>query len=140
MPVSFADTNFLAVLAAAALVFLLGGLWYTALFGTLWVRLHGYTQERIAAMKRTRPPPVFFGGMIVCYLVATFALALIIGAVGEPSLWRGVAVAGCVWLVVAALRMTGRLATDKPLALFPIDAGFDAAALLISGAVLGAWN
>jgi hypothetical protein len=62
MPFDLARVNFLAVLVAGLAAFFIGGLWYTVLFGKLWVKLHGYSEEKIKQMQASMSPPRFFGG------------------------------------------------------------------------------
>ena len=76
MELSF-NINWLAVLVAGGATFMLGGLWYTALFGKLWQRLHGYSDEKMKEMQARKPPPMFFGLMIVCYMVLAAVVAVI---------------------------------------------------------------
>ena len=42
-----ANANLLAILAAAATGFLIGGLWYGPLFGKAWMAEHGFTEEQL---------------------------------------------------------------------------------------------
>ena len=41
------NANLLAILAAAATGFLIGGLWYGPLFGKAWMAEHGFTEEQL---------------------------------------------------------------------------------------------
>ena len=70
MNIDLSQANWLAVVVAGLVAFFLGGLWYTALFGKLWVKLVGYSEQQIAEMKAKMSPPKFFGGMVV-YFVRT---------------------------------------------------------------------
>jgi hypothetical protein len=42
-----ANANLLAILAAAATGFLIGGLWYGPLFGKAWMAEHGFTEAQL---------------------------------------------------------------------------------------------
>jgi hypothetical protein len=141
MPYKFPEINILAVIVAALVAFFVGGLWYQALFGKLWVKLHGYTDEQQARMKALRPPPLFFGGMIVSYLVLALVLAILIGSAPERSALGGAVLGVLVWLgPAAAIGMTGWLASDKPIGVFLIDAGCELVYLVLMGLILGAWR
>ncbi len=141
MPYKLPEINILAVIVAGLLAFFVGGLWYQALFGKLWIKLHGYTDLQLKEMKARRPPPVFFGGMIVSYLVLALVLAILIGLVPGMSALYGAALGVLVWLgPAAAIGMTGWLASDKPIGVFLIDAGCELVYLVLMGLILGAWR
>ena len=78
MTLRLCEVNYLAVLVAGLAAFFLGGLWYTAIFGKLWIKLQGYTDEQIKEMKAKMSPPKFFGGMILSYLVVAFVVAVLV--------------------------------------------------------------
>ena len=139
MSFSFGEINYLAVLTTAVVIFLLGGAWYTALFGKTWVKLHGYSDERIKQMKEKRPPALFFTGMIICYLLISLALAVLMTAFETDTVPDGLLLAVAVWVIVAGFRFTGWLAEDKPIGVFVIDASFDLVAVLLAGMVLAVW-
>jgi hypothetical protein len=141
MPFKLSDVNFLAVLVAAVVGFLIGGVWYTALFGKLWIKLHNFSEERMAAMKARRPPPVFFGIMIVCYLVLSFAMAVLLTGYPERNALTGVVFGALLWLgPAAAISMTGHISSDKANGLYLIDVGCELVYLVVMGLILGAWH
>jgi Protein of unknown function (DUF1761) len=135
------EINYWAVLAAGLLTFFIGGLWYTGLFGKQWVKLQGYSPEKIEDMRRRRPPAVFFGGMVVCYLVMAWVMALLLTAFPEPSARGGAMFGVLVWLgPVACNAMTTFISTDKPFGLVQIDQGYQLFHLVVMGAILGGWR
>ena len=141
MPFKFSEINWLAVVVAAVVAFLVGGVWYQALFGKLWLRLHAFTPEQEREMKALRPPPLFFGGMIVSYLVLALVLALLIGAMPEKSALSGAALGVLVWLgPAAAIGMTGWLASNKSFGIYLIDIGCELVYLVLMGLILGGWR
>jgi hypothetical protein len=109
----FSEINYLAVIVAALVAFGVGDVWYTAMFGKQWVQLNGYSDEQVKQMQARRPPPVFFGGMIACYLVLALVLALLIGAMPEKTALGGAALGVLVWVgPAAAIGLTGWLASN----------------------------
>lgn len=141
MTLDFAKINWLAVATATFATFMLGGLWYQALFGKIWIQLHGYTPEQVAAMKVKRPPPVFFGGMIAAYFVLAVVLALIVGAFNLDTLQDGLLLGFLLWIgPTSAVAFTGWLASDKVIGTFWIDAGYQFVYMLMMGAILAAWR
>lgn len=141
MTIQLSAINYLAVVVAGFLAFMLGGLWYQALFGKLWLRLHGFSEEKVKEMQAKRPPTVFFSGMIACYLVVSFVMAILITSLSVTSALDGAVLGALVWLgPAAAIGMTGHLASDKDLGIYLIDVSFQLVFLLMMGAILGAWR
>lgn len=139
MNIDLGAINWLAVLVAAFATFMLGGLWYTVLFGKLWQRLNGYTTEKLAEMGKRRPPPVFFGTLLVCYLAVSILMAMVISAFGIDHWLTGAAVGLFVFGIAAAVQATGQLASDKPMRAMLIDLAYQAIYLPMTGAILAAW-
>jgi hypothetical protein len=140
VPFDFAKLNVWAVLVAALIAFLVGAVWYTVLFGKLWIKLHGFSEQKVKEMQAGMSPARFFGGMILSYLVLSAALALILSACAKPSALAGAALGFCFWLGSAAIAMTGYLASDKPFGIYLIDAACQLVYLLAMGALLGGWR
>ena len=126
--------NWLAVLAAAASSFLLGGLWYSLLFQKPWSRAVGLSEEQLRAGVRG-----VFAGAAVCALIGSVNLAFFIGPEGTAAFgaFAGFA-AGFGW--VATGLCTTYLFERRPAALIAIDAGYHVCALTLMGLILGAWR
>lgn len=125
-----------AVVVAALSSFLLGGLWYSPiLFARPWMIANGLTEEEL---KRTNPLKIF-GPAFALSLVMAVNLAFFLGpkATLEFGLFAGAA-AGFGW--VAASTAITYLFERKPLKLFLINGGYQALALTMMGAILGAWR
>ncbi len=80
MTIEFGSLNLWAVLVAGIATFMIGPVWYTVLFGKAWQKAQGYSEEKVKQMQEQLSVPLFFGTMIICYLVLTFAMSLIIQA------------------------------------------------------------
>ena len=140
MPFDLSGINYWAALVAGLAAFFVGGAWYQGLFGKLWVKLHGFSPEKIKEMQASMSPPKFFGGMIVSYIVLGFALALLLSGMKEQSALIGAVTGLLVWVIVAAVGMTAHIASDKVIGLYYIDAGCELIYLVLMGALLGAWR
>ena len=126
---------------AGLATFLIGGLWYTAMFGKLWQRLHGYNEEKMKEMHARRPPPIFFGGMIGGYLIIALSVALLLRAFKVESAIDGATVGLLLWVgPAAAIQLTGWLASDKPIGVYLIDISYQLIYLVMMGAILGGWR
>lgn len=128
--------NWLAVLAAAASTFMLGGAWYSpALFGKAWQRECGFTDAQL----QSRSMGAVFGTSFLLALIMAFNLAAFLQ--GPPDIAWGIsagALAGVGW-VAMAMGVT-YLFEARSLKLFLIDAGYHAVAFMLMGAILGAWK
>jgi hypothetical protein len=136
MPQDF-SFNYLAILAAAASTFLLGGLWYApGVFGAAWRRECGFTEE---SLKRMGGMGRIFGGSFVLAVVMAFNLAAFMGPKASLSfgLFAGAA-AGFGW-VASSFGVT-YLFERRSLRLFLINAGYHAVAFTLMGAIIGAWR
>ena len=140
MNIDLGSINWLAVVVAAFATFMLGGVWYTALFGKAWQRLNGYTDEQLVTMRAKRPPPVFFGTMIACYVVVSLVMAMLVGAMEIGSATSGAMLGGVVFVIAAAVQVTGQIASDKPMKAMLIDLAYQAIYMVMTGAILGAWR
>lgn len=137
----FAAMNYLAVLAAGLATFLLGGIWYMPLFGKLWVRLSGITDEKMKQMQARVPPPLFFGGMIAAYLIAALVVALLVVTLDlKHPLSDGLVLGLCLFVLVSAYAFTSQLASDRHYGLYAIEASFYLVALSFQGVLLTWWR
>jgi len=141
MTIDFSEINFLAVLVAGLATFMLGGIWYMALFGKLWMKLNGYSEEKMKEMQALIPPPLFFGGMIVCDLVIALVVAILAAALKVSTPAGGALLGFLIWLgPAAAIRMTSHLASDRHFGLYFIDISYQLVYLVMMGAILGGWR
>jgi len=114
-----ANINILAVLVAAALTFVLGMVWYSpALFARQWMAAQGYTPEKLEEMKRKGMTRVY-AVSVLCSLVTAYVVAL---------------------LASYTIGLTANLFSEKPLAAWVIDAGYQLAYLMLMGALLSLWR
>lgn len=141
MNIALEGINWWAVLVAAVATFFLGGLWYGALFKEAWVRLHGYTPEKVKAMQARHPPPLFFSVMLAAYLVVAAVIAVLASAAGIASWTDGLVLGLLLWLgFAAAIGLTAWVASDRPLGGYAIDWGYQLVFLPMMGAIIGAWR
>jgi hypothetical protein len=141
MNVALSQVNWAGVGAAGAAAFILGGIWYSALFGKLWIRLQGWDDRKVQEMKARMSPGAFLGGMVAAYLVVAFAVDLLVQAAGLRGPAAGAFLGSILWLgPAAALGFTGYLASDRRFGGFALDAGFQLIALTIQGVILASWR
>jgi len=134
------NVNYLAVLVAGIVIFLLGWLWYSVLCKNQWMALHGKTEAELKA-----PAQGSMAGMYISHLVASliiaWVLAVILNHFVELDWMRGALVGVLCWLgFVATTIYSNVVATMKPKQLWVIDAGFYLVAFAIAGAILAVWR
>ncbi len=89
--------NYLAVLVATVVQFIIGAVWYMPLFGKLWGDIHGFDQnspEAQEAMKKGMPPLLIT--QFVMTLITSLVFALLLN--GFPADWNIYGLAFFYWL------------------------------------------
>jgi Protein of unknown function (DUF1761) len=116
-----ANANLLAILVAAASGFLIGGLWYGPLFGKVWQREAGVSQEQIGA---TNPMKLFGLTFLFSVLSAVFLGHLLASTgVTKPHVVMMISVGVAAGFILPAFG-TNYLFARKSGTLFAIDAGY----------------
>ena len=129
--------NWLAVIAAALSMFVIGGLWYSPLlFERAWQRAANLGE---ADIKRGNPP-VIFGGALVLALIMAANLAFFLAG---PEVTPGFAVAaslaaGLGWAALSVGMLA--LFERRPLSYFLINGGYLTVSFLAMGLILGLWR
>lgn len=136
-----ANINILAVLVATILTFVLGMVWYSpALFARQWMAAQGYTPEKLEEMKRKGMTRVY-AVSVLCSLVTAYVVALLASYTSSTTLAQGLWLGFLSWLGFAAtIGLTANLFSEKPLAAWVIDAGYQLAYLVLMGALLSVWH
>jgi hypothetical protein len=128
------EVNYLAVLLAALSAFVLGGIWYSAIFGQKWMALTGQSEETL----KSGNPAVIFGGAFVLNLIAAWVLAMFLGPMPlKYAVLAGLSVGLC-W-VTASLGVN-YLFERRPLGLWLINGGYFTLQFTVMGAIIGAFN
>jgi predicted membrane protein len=128
------EVNYLAVIAAAASAFVLGGLWYGPLFKVAWCREAGVNPD-----SKTAHPGAVFGAAFVLSMLAAYVFALFLGP--KPALQMGIEAgfaAGLCW--VGTSFGINYLFARRSLKLWMIDAGYHTLQFTLYGIVLGLWH
>jgi hypothetical protein len=128
------ELNWLAVIAAALSSFPLGFLWYGPLFGKLWQREIGKSAEQL----KSGNMGVIFGGAFVLALIQSATFAAFLGAEPLPNAAFYGLIAGLCW--VGAAFGVQDLFERRSWKLSAINAGYNAVAFTLIGAIIGAWH
>jgi hypothetical protein len=136
----FPHVNYLAVLAGGVLIFMLGGLWYSALFKKPWIALMGIPEEKMREGSGGAMPALFlmaFG----CGLLTSYVLAVVLNHFGPVTVPRGAMVGVLVWLGFAGPSSFATAIfsmTKKPLWL--INSGYNLVSFVLVGMLLALWR
>lgn len=128
--------NPLAILAAAAISFLIGGVWYSPiLFAKRWQQLTGLSDEQLKNGSMAR----IFGLAFVCSLVMAANLAAFLGAKATVGFGLAAGAAtGIGW--VAMCFAVNDVFERRPLALWLINSGYHVVSLTLMGGLLAWWK
>ena len=132
-----ANLNWLAIVAAALSMFVLGGLWYSkGLFGKAWMTACGLTEE---GLKRGNAAKIF-GLSFVFSLVMAINLAMFLNDPKTTASWGATAgfLAGFGW-VALSIAMIGLFERRTWKHIF-INGGYVTIAFVLMGLIIGAWR
>ena len=132
--------NNVAVLVTGAVIFMLGGLWYSpVLFAKRWVALIGKTEEELKANAGSMPMSYLV--VLLCGLVTAYVMALVVGNFAPGSALDGAIVGAMCWLGFAGATSFGTaLFSGKPKAHWLIDSGFNLVSFVVAGIILAVWR
>jgi hypothetical protein len=125
-----------AILVAAISAFVVGGLWYSpVMFGSLWKKANRFGVEE--------PPPAspkIFVLSFVLSLVMAFNLAMFLNDPKTTMAWGAAAgfLAGFGWVAMGIGVVS--LFERRPWTYVLVNGGYLTVALVLMGAILGAWR
>ena len=128
--------NWLSIIVATLVYFVLGALWYSpVLFGNIWMKLRNLSAETME-----QPNPIIYLYSFILQFIGVASLAIFITALGIDSAGNGAligfgAAAGFVFSLAGA---TG-IFTEVPMKLHFLDNGYHVVGLVLAGLVLGWW-
>jgi Protein of unknown function (DUF1761) len=130
------DLNWIAILVAALVPIVLGALWYSpVLFADPWLRAVGRTPEELGGAA------VGYALSVVSAVLSAYVLARIVKWAEVDDLWNGALVGLLVWTgFVATVLAVTTFFGGRPRTLWLINAGYQLVALVLMGAILGAWE
>lgn len=133
---SFQTLNWLAIIAATLLSFVIGSLWYSpVLFGKIWMKEVQLNEEQ---MKNSNMA-LIFGTAFLLIFISMFNLAMFLGPKSDLSfgLMAGF-LTGFGWVAtsIGVLYLFER----RSLKLFFINSGYHIVCFTLSGAIIGSWK
>ena len=133
------SVNWLAVLLAAVAYTVLGGLWFTLLFGRQYAAALGRTPS--APGSGQAPGALFIAGPAVCTVVVTVTTALLLAALAVDTVGGAVVVAllvGVGYLVANTVNIAINPNMPRPLYYGAITGSYHLVGIVVAGLVLGA--
>ena len=127
--------NYLAVVAAAVSAFLLGGLWYSLLFGKAWMAASGMTEERAAEASQVR----VFGIAFVWSLLGAYVFAMFLGPAPVFGFATAAGFAAGLFWVAGSFAISYQF-EQRPAKLLLINGGYHTLQYTLYGAILGLWH
>jgi Protein of unknown function (DUF1761) len=143
---TYPHVNYLAVFAASVASMVIGLAWYSRpLFGNLWARIIGkdkVSQAEAEQMQKEMQP--YFALVYIAAFIGAAVLARFMAWLGAATVGGGLRIAFLAWLgftlpvTLGTALFSGK---DRKLVwpMFLVQAGHELVALLVSGAILGAW-
>lgn len=135
--------NYIAILVASVVVFLLGWLWFSpVLFGNIWMKLNKISSSQMKAAKakgmKGMMPQMLWG--FLSTVVMVWVLNMVIEYSSASTIMDAVSVSFFVWLGFIATTMLGMVLWErKPFALYVITSTHYLVSLIIAGIILVMW-
>lgn len=132
--------NYPAVLVAAIVHFIIGGLWYGLIFGNLFLRLIEWTPAQLQQIQSQNHVMEYVIAFI-CSLVLVYILAHFVQYTKAKGFAGGMQTAAWLWLgFVATTQLATVIFEQRRLGLYLLNVGYQLVAGLICGGILAAWK
>jgi hypothetical protein len=134
----FTNMNWIAVLVAAAAYFMLGALWYSALFKNAWIKGAGVDMSRPDAKKGA-------GGIMAVTFVLEFitciGLAILASRLMLSGALSGIKLGAFTGICFSAISICiSYMYQMKPKSLHAIDSGYHIVGNIIAATILCVWH
>ena len=130
-----------AVIVAALVHFIIGGLWYSPLlFGNKFLQIINWTPEQLAQIQAKGPVKELIIAFVTS-VVLVYVLAHFVQYTKAKTAWGGIETAFWLWL---GFIVTTQLATvifeQRPLGLYLINISYQLVACALAGVILAVWR
>jgi hypothetical protein len=137
--------NWLAVLVAGIVIFMLGGLWYSpVLFAKKWIALQNKTEEQMRAEAASANMPLMYASAFLTGLIIAWAMAMVFAHIAndmEMNAAHGALLGSILWLGFAAsTSYATALFSGKPRQLWLIDSAYNLVSFVLAGIILAVWR
>ncbi len=130
----FSTINWLAVVVATVMTFIVGGIWYGPLFGKVWMAEMGISEEKV----KEAPMVKIYGTAFVLEFIMAFNLAMFLGnsSVSEGALYGFLT--GFGWIALAM--GVNALFSQTSFKLWFINSFYFVVTFTLMGIILTAWK
>jgi hypothetical protein len=137
--------NWLAILVAGIVIFMLGGLWYSpVLFAKKWIALQNKTEEQMRAEAASANMPLMYASAFVTGLLIAWGMALVFAHIANDmpmNAAHGALLGFIIWLAFAAsTSYATALFSGKPRQLWLIDSAYNLVSFVLAGIILAVWR
>jgi len=132
--------NYLAVLVAAVVHFIIGGLWYGVIFGNQFIKLIGWSPEKLAQVGNQSHGQEYLIAF-VSSLVLVYVLAHFVQYTKAKSAIDGIQTAFWLWLgFVVTTQLATVIFEERRLGLYVLNVGYQFVACSVAGVILAMWR
>ena len=135
--------NWIAIICAAAVYWIIGAIWYMALFGKIWaagLKEQGVDLQRTVMATKSGMVTNMIGNF-VCNLVAAIIMARLIARTGIVDAGHGLKLGAGVGLGFSATALTIQyLWESKPFKIWLIDGSYHFFGCIALGGILAVWH
>ena len=137
--------NWLAVLVAGIVIFMLGGLWYSpVLFAKKWIALQNKTEEQMKAEAAGANMPLMYGSAFLTGLIIAATMAMVFAHIANDmpmNAAHGALLGALLWLGFAATTSYATaIFSGKPRQLWFIDSAYNLVSFVLAGIILAVWR
>lgn len=137
--------NWLAVLVAGIVIFMLGGLWYSpVLFAKKWIALQNKTEEQMKAEAAGANMPLMYASAFLTGLIIATTMAMVFAHIANDMQMNaayGALLGALLWLGFAATTSYATaLFSGKPRQLWFIDSAYNLVSFVLAGIILAVWR
>lgn len=130
------QTNFLAIIVAAIVYFVIGAVWYSLLFGKAWMENVGRTKEQLMSGSK-----IVYLYTVIAEFGICFVVAFVIWILGTPNCISAIKVGaffsiGLTATIIAINNWYGQ----RSLKLTFIDSGYHIVGIITASIIITVWN
>jgi hypothetical protein len=138
----FDNLNFWAILVSGVLYWILGGIWYAAVFSKPWQKALGFNAlNEIEKAQQQKDFPKALLAHFISGLLTSFVLAKVVSAMGATSFIDGMQCGTLMWLAFAfTIHLNSFKFEKRPRLVFEINTGFYLITFAVIGGILTVWR